>query len=74
MAVGSWSLCGGLLYKFCKMFVLLIAQPLRKLGKLGIKLYVYHIGWMTVVAPTDHLNSVGNRCVIEGVCSDFVLL
>ena len=30
-----------------------------------------HTGWLTVIAPADRPQSVGNRCVIERICSVF---
>ena len=71
MAVGLWSLYGGLFTNF-KMYVLSIARLLREVGRLGARKPVNHTSWMADVTPADFSKSIRNRCVIDYFCDVFV--
>ena len=57
MAVGFWSLYGGLFIHF----------NCGKWEGLALKPQVNYTGWMTVVAQNDCPKSVRNSCVIERI-------
>ena len=56
------------LYSNIFMFLPLITQLLRWVGRLGPVNLVNHTSWVAVVTPTDRPKSVRNRCLIELFC------
>ena len=65
--VGLWSLYRGLFIKFLSFWLYGDCRKWEGWAQ------VNHTGWMTVVAPADRPESVRNSCVIERICSVFVL-